>query len=581
MNLSNEQFLTLVREARSGSLRLPAFQRDWKWERSKVIGLYDSLRKKFPIGSFLFLKHSSDIDFSPRVFSGSSEDQDLMRLALDGQQRITAGIALFFGIENSSLRYFVDINQVISLAKDQGTDLDDEESVRLFLQNLDDGDDYVRATTKQTPSETLLLENHWVPISKLMDTSRAQRFLEAYDERYPENSQFTKYLITPHFIVDSNYQCPVVTLNEDESLSAITKIFSTINTTGKRLTPVEIVTAILFASNINLRDEVEELQQASLYLPNMDSSGEITLQTIALLDGKTPKKSLLPKTITSQVFNRHWASAKSLLDDVGEFLSSRLGVGLDQTGKLVPYDSIFAPMAIVLKHVQDSGLKDEDFERALRKIETWFVGSALAQRYQEGVHNKQEKDASEVIDWIASGDDYKPAWLKATSIPTSMKIASPSGALGKLFKCLMNRAHPQDPIKKMKIGYYSNAASTQDHHIWPKQFCLNNLSGWDRERHNSNLALNMLFLHQDTNRDWHKLDPANQVQQIEESLNNEHELSEFYRDSVLGTQALEILKKPDKSISDFDAFIDHRFNDFCSLLGRWEFSDVEEVDYPE
>ncbi|MFC2021131.1 DUF262 domain-containing protein [Chloroflexota bacterium] len=73
MKHSQENFLDLVKEAYRGELQLPAFQREWKWERSRVISLYDSLRKRFPIGSFLFLETSSDYDLSPRIYEGVPE----------------------------------------------------------------------------------------------------------------------------------------------------------------------------------------------------------------------------------------------------------------------------------------------------------------------------------------------------------------------------------------------------------------------------------------------------------------------------------------------------------------------------
>ena len=62
-------FIDLVAQAYSGQLKLPAFQRDWKWKRSQVILLYDSLRQGFPIGSFLFLKKGKDVALSPRDFT--------------------------------------------------------------------------------------------------------------------------------------------------------------------------------------------------------------------------------------------------------------------------------------------------------------------------------------------------------------------------------------------------------------------------------------------------------------------------------------------------------------------------------
>ena len=117
MNNSQESFLGLVKQAYTGKLQLPAFQRDWKWENSKVISLYDSLRKQYPIGSFLFLKKSFSIDFCPRAFAATKTTEPLLemeRLALDGQQRITAGIALLYGLQ-SKYKYYIDIEVILNL----------------------------------------------------------------------------------------------------------------------------------------------------------------------------------------------------------------------------------------------------------------------------------------------------------------------------------------------------------------------------------------------------------------------------------------------------------------------------------
>jgi len=253
-------------------------------------------------------------------------------------------------------------------------------------------------------------------------------------------------------------------------------------------------------------------------------------------------------------------------------LTERMGAGLDVTKKLTPYDSMFAPRALVTKHIQDSNLEGEEKEVAERKIERWFVGAAISERYADGVHGKQQKDCQDVIDWISSGSDFEPKWLTTTIVSPSLKIASPTGAIGKLVKCILNRNRPIDPVRKIKIGYWKDETFPQVHHIWPKQFCLNNLEGWIKERHKSNVALNTMFLHPDTNRDWHKLDPLNQFQQIETSLGNEHDISENYRKAIISSDALSVIKKPQKTVKDFEDFIDKRFDALSLVLSQWGFS---------
>ena len=48
----SKQIITLLDALTEGSLRVPRFQRDFVWERSKIVALLDSIFKEYPIGSF-------------------------------------------------------------------------------------------------------------------------------------------------------------------------------------------------------------------------------------------------------------------------------------------------------------------------------------------------------------------------------------------------------------------------------------------------------------------------------------------------------------------------------------------------
>jgi uncharacterized protein with ParB-like and HNH nuclease domain len=163
MKHSQETFLQLVKESHDGILQLPAFQREWKWERGRVIALYDSLRKQFPIGSFLFLEATSEYDLSPRPYEGALKDAKKtkpFRLTLDGQQRITSGIALLYGLD-SPQRYYLDLGALKSLAEAQTINYRDDLAVDKFVHEIDDGDNYMVASTRQSEPRPLLLNEHF------------------------------------------------------------------------------------------------------------------------------------------------------------------------------------------------------------------------------------------------------------------------------------------------------------------------------------------------------------------------------------------------------------------------------------
>src|SRR5206468_4703622 len=99
--------------------------------------------------------------------------------------------------------------------------------------------------------------------------------------------------------------------------------------------------------------DVDEYRGASTYLAQMDGTGEVILQTIALIASDlgpakvSPKKASLPKTITPDRYRAYSGPAVERLEELGAYLTERLGVGLDVTHSRIPYDSIFPPMAIV------------------------------------------------------------------------------------------------------------------------------------------------------------------------------------------------------------------------------------------
>lgn len=138
MIAQQEGFGKLIDDAYSGKLRLPEFQRGWKWNRASVIRLFDSIRKDYPIGGFLTLEASENLNLSPRLFEGveGTGKEAIGSYVLDGQQRITAGLALYKG--TGSLHYFLDLQVLWKLAVDADLNYDDRDCLEHFANSLDE-----------------------------------------------------------------------------------------------------------------------------------------------------------------------------------------------------------------------------------------------------------------------------------------------------------------------------------------------------------------------------------------------------------------------------------------------------------
>ena len=127
MGIENKDFFELVSDAKSGKLMLPQFQRDFKWQSPRVLRLFNSIRKGFPIGGFLTLESSDDLNLYPRSFYGVHEAQqeNFKLYVLDGQQRITAGLALCYGIglgKQGRTHYFLDLGKLWEAAENENLD---------------------------------------------------------------------------------------------------------------------------------------------------------------------------------------------------------------------------------------------------------------------------------------------------------------------------------------------------------------------------------------------------------------------------------------------------------------------------
>ncbi|HEV2080006.1 MAG TPA: DUF262 domain-containing protein, partial [Allosphingosinicella sp.] len=210
MAASVDNYLAIVERAYRGELKLPAFQRDWKWKQNQVILLFDSLRQGFPIGSFLFIQSNPTVDLAPRAFRGAQKGADQAKadeLVLDGQQRITAGLELFHG--ESSRHYFLDLRRLKELAKDRGVEPSEKETVRRFLADLDAEDGYCVAAKASNDPLQYLLKNDRLWTGVLLDDDELERAIGQYAKVFPEHEEFIRYVVGRNFRPSNSNSIPI------------------------------------------------------------------------------------------------------------------------------------------------------------------------------------------------------------------------------------------------------------------------------------------------------------------------------------------------------------------------------------
>ncbi|MDP3675556.1 MAG: DUF262 domain-containing protein, partial [Novosphingobium sp.] len=438
MAASVDGYLSIVSRASRGELKLPAFQRDWKWNASQVILLLDSLRQGFPIGSFLFIQANPTVDLAPRAFRGAGGDAEKAtaeELVLDGQQRITAGLELFYG--GSSRHYFLDLKRIRELATERDVIATDKQSIRAFLADLDAEDGYCVAAKASVDPHQYLLKRDKLWTGTLLDDDELARAIQLYAKTYPAQEDFIRFVVGRNFMPAAANPIPITTIPGSVTVEAISRIFSTLNSTGKMLTPFELVVSILYPKKVNLQKDVEDLREMFPYYARIDKTGDLLLQAIALFSGKETRKASLPKTITLESYREHRDVVTEFLEAGAKLLSDRLGLGLDESSDLLVYPVIFPPLAFVLKALEPMKLDHQQRSAALRRIERWFVGAVISRRYQQSTHDKQAKDKVDILKWAIGNEQDMPEWLRETYV-TNLRSADPSGAMGSLLASLMN-----------------------------------------------------------------------------------------------------------------------------------------------
>ncbi len=472
------------------------------------------------------------------------------------------------------------------------TDFVDTSSVQSLVDSIDADDRYIKAYPRiEAPRDRL--RRGLLSTELLVDFDKFSDARDQYVEYFPageraERVRFMDRVIWRHFELHEGPIVPVTVLGSRLSIEAITRVFETINTSGQKLTAIEIVAAVLYKDNIRLRRDLDAFIKESPHYRNIDSSGELLLQTIALLENANPKRSSLPRTITAARYTNQKEAAHSALHTAGTFLSDerRFRAGVDKSlgtrkSNLIAYPAMLPPLGIALSRIHDQyPASNPEREQWYRALEKWYVGTILERRYLESQPTTQAADTRELQQWISDGRTSQPKWLDEVRVP-QLSGHKPSSAIGKLVRLLIGKMGATDPISKQPLmGSMAKDVDVQIHHIFPEDFCAKFIPGWTSSDLDADDALNTMPVTADTNRAWSNQDPATQVEMVRGKWPDEYESS--YQPFFVNGRCLELMEKRSKSIGDYEAFLrerEHTVHEY--IRQQWGFLPAGAIDATE
>jgi hypothetical protein len=417
----------LMTDVATGRLRVPRFQREFVWTKSKVIELLDSIYKEYPIGSFFLWK-------APREFNSLLRQIDLgqppigpheeIAFILDGQQRITSLYAVLEGRTFNDVHY-----RRIAFDLEAATFVDHEADNKRYVAVCDIwGPDAIEVSRQ-------------IPKTLQPTFDRFYRILHTY----------------PVSIVEVR----------DKDLPAVATIFQRINQSGKRLDRFDLIVAITFTPDFDLRERFKRDVLDPLVTRQFGAiAPSIVTQLLALLkSGQCTER--YEYALTTDDIRQRWQGSVDGILLAADTLRKNFGVA---TAALLPYDAVLTLLAYYFAKSGARALSPAH----LTWVSLWFWRASFALRYGTAAPTTIGQDRQHFDDLLAGKEPkFAPHRDLAPEDFLETRMTQTRSAIRNAFLCLLAARRPVHLLNNSPLdlaGEISDFTSAEKHHIFPKQF---------------------------------------------------------------------------------------------------------------
>lgn len=448
----------LLSQIHTREAALPDFQRDFVWDPNATQELIVSIASNYPAGSLLRIRNTHNL-FACREVQGapSLKTNQPTYLVLDGQQRLTSLYQAFYGVGEH--RYFIDLRRLI-----EGGDFDE------CLFHLRSNVKRAMALEDVATQERDLI----LPLSVLskgaggfLKWSKAVLKAAPTLEEADELDAFMDDVYERWIQTIDDYRFPVVTLSDQTDAEAVCTIFETLNRTGVKLSPFELLTARFWPKNVNLRQLWAQTQEDHPIIADFAIDPYYLLQAVSLVARPTPSCK------RGDVLDLEADAIREWWKPCARGLARGLAILRDDCGVITPSWMPIFPVLVTLAAVEAKVGTPTGPEQSLirQRIRRWFWCFVLGGKYESGPNSQAVKDFSELQAWFKEGPPpetvadfrFDPRILRDTTFRQR--------ALYRGLICLLLQRHPRD--------FYSEAVLTgdliiehnvDDHHIFPRAY---------------------------------------------------------------------------------------------------------------
>lgn len=343
-------------ELETGKIRIPRFQRDYVWERTKVVRLLNSIYLQYPIGTFFLWNAPQDYHHFVRSTNyleiEEKPDNDNYHFILDGQQRI---VSIFVSLKGKTVGKH-DYSKI-------GVNL---KTKRFAVIKSKGGNDIIPAWKIFDKKEFGLVKKELEANDKKMKTRLAQSWQDCHDilMEYPISIVITK----------------------TQNLDDVVEIFERINQGGNRLTSVDLVHATVWSEQFDLKEKIQRLNEDPKIKKHGGVSNKLVINSLSINAFDDCRSTSLLK-LTTKRCSQLWPVTVTSVKYAMDFLES-----LRIQNDMVPYHS---QLTVLQYYFFQAGGKEVKEEHR-KPLADWFWDAKLSKRYSVASTTKMKED----INWI-------------------------------------------------------------------------------------------------------------------------------------------------------------------------------------
>lgn len=425
----------LAKRILTGDIYLPKFQREFVWERSQVIDLLDSVARNYPIGSILLWQSRQELRSEGRIADleiAQPKPDYPVNYLLDGQQRLSSicGALYWKGADpNSPWNVVYDLK------------------TRSF-QHLD--------TMDEPPLHQMRLNRIPDPANffqhvALLESSGQKALAEAAKEL------FNRF---------KDYKVATVTLG-DMPLADVAPIFERINSTGTRLTIVDLMRAATWSPDFDLVDSIDAIREvlAAKSFEGIDRKAILRNVSAAVGGAFTVESIDELRKLKPDVLKKGTSNTAEGYKRAVDFLSTHIKV---PSFAVVPYTNQVVVLAEILRRIPTPTAPQ------WRAIENWFWRSGISGYFSGWNSGMMAADLTGVAEFASGNlDALDMGFQVSTPSAWSSRTFRGNNAHSKILAILLAYQGPKDFLTGQAIDVDKALAwqnSREFHHFFPQAF---------------------------------------------------------------------------------------------------------------